>query len=161
MERGGTILTIGSSVNLAGHAGVPARSHLVDLNGAPLPREQYFVPSSILEVRVNTDHPLAYGMKERMDIFFSNSPVIRPQVEADKKGFTSIAWFDRAKPLRSGWAWGQDRLYSGVAIAEAKVGNGRLFLFGPEVLFRAQPHASFKFVFNGIYLGGAKPVTLK
>ena len=161
MERGGTILTIGSSVNLAGHAGVPARSHLVDLNGTPLPRDQYFVPSSILEVRVNTDHPLAYGMKERMDIFFSNSPVFRPQVEADKKGFTSIAWFDSAKPLRSGWAWGQDRLYGGVAIAEAKVGNGRLFLFGPEVLFRAQPHASFKFVFNGIYLGGAKPVTLK
>ncbi len=86
---------------------------------------------------------------------------MRPHVEADKKGFTSIAWFDSDKPLRSGWAWGQDRLYGGVAVAEAKVGKGQLFLFGPEVLFRAQPHGTFKFVFNGIYLGGAKPVTLK
>jgi hypothetical protein len=29
-----------------------------------------------------------------------------------------------------------------VAIAEAKVGKGQLFLFGPEVLFRGQPHGT-------------------
>jgi hypothetical protein len=160
LEDGGTILTIGSSVNLAEHAGVPAGGHLVDSNGAPLPRELYYVPSSVLEVRVKTDHPLSYGTDDRVDIFFSNSPVFRPHVEADKKGFTAIAWFDSDKPLRSGWAWGQDRLYGGVAIAEAIVGQGRLFLFGPEVLFRAQPHGTFKFVFNGIYLGGARKVNL-
>jgi hypothetical protein len=28
-----------------------------------------------------------------------------------------------------------------------------LFLFGPEIAFRAQPHGTFKFLFNGIYLG--------
>ena len=71
------------------------------------------------------------------------------------------AWFDSDKPLRSGWAWGQDQLYGRVTIAEAKVGKGQLFLFGPEVLFRAQPHGTFNFVFNGIFLGCAKPVTLK
>jgi len=95
-----------------------------------------------------------------LDIFFDNSPVLRPNIEADKKGFTTIAWFDSDKPLRSGWAWGQHYLYGGVAIAEAQVGLGRLILFGPEVLFRAQPHGTFKFVFNGIFLGGAKAVTL-
>jgi hypothetical protein len=161
LKEGGAVLAIGSSVNLAGYAGVPVSSHLVDHTDNPLPREQYFVPSSILEVRVKRDYPLAYGLKERVDVFFSNSPVLRPHVEADKKGFTAVAWFDSDKPLRSGWAWGQDRLYSGVAVAEAKVGSGRLFLYGPEVLFRAQPHGTFKFVFNGIFLGGAKPVTLK
>ena len=86
---------------------------------------------------------------------------MRPQIEADKKGFTSIAWVDSDKPLRSGWAWGQDQLYGGVTVAEAKVGKGQLFLFGPELLFRAQPHGTFKFFFNGIFLGGAKTVTLK
>ena len=161
LKDGGTVLTIGSSTNLAGHAGVPVGNHMVDQNGNSLPREVYYVPSSVLEVRVNNQHPLAYGLDDRVDVFFSNSRVMRPHVEADKKGFTSIAWFDSDKPLRSGWAWGQDRLYGGVAVAEAKVGNGQLFLFGPEVLFRAQPHGTFKFFFNGIYLGGAKPVTLK
>jgi hypothetical protein len=28
-------------------------------------------------------------------------------------------------------------------------------MFGPEVLFRAQPHATFKLVFNGMFLGSA------
>ena len=72
--------------------------------------------------------------------------------DARGKGITPIAWFDSATPLRSGWAWGQAQLQGGVAIAEAKVGQGRLVLFGPEITFRAQPHGTFKFLFNGIYL---------
>jgi hypothetical protein len=36
-------------------------------------------------------------------------------------------------------------------MAEADVGRGRLFLFGPELLFRAQPHGTFRFVFNALY----------
>jgi len=161
LNDGGTVLTIGSSTSLAQHAGVPVGNHMVDQNGNSLPRDVYFIPSSVLEVRVNNQHPLAYGLDDRIDVFFSNSRVMRPHVEADKKGFRTIAWFDSDKSLRSGWAWGQDQLYGGVAVAEAKVGKGQLFLLGPEVLFRAQPHGTFKFVFNGIFLGGAKPVTLK
>jgi hypothetical protein len=46
-------------------------------------------------------------------------------------------------------------LKDGVAMAQATVGRGHLFLFGPEILFRAQPHGTFKFLFNGIYLAGA------
>ena len=38
-----------------------------------------------------------------------------------------------------------------------QVGNGKLYLFGPEITFRAQPHGTFKFLFNGIYLGARKP----
>jgi hypothetical protein len=61
-----------------------------------------------------------------------------------------VAWFDSKTPLRSGWAWGQEHLEGGVAVAEARVGKGTLVLFGPEILFRAQPHGTFKFLFNGI-----------
>ena len=46
-------------------------------------------------------------------------------------------------------------------VLEASVGKGKVFLFGPEVTFRGQPHGTFKFVFNGIYLGTATAVTLK
>ena len=62
-----------------------------------------------------------------------------------------IAWFDSKTPLRSGWAWGQEYLENGVVAAEAQVGNGKVLLFGPEILQRAQPHGTFKFLFNGIY----------
>jgi hypothetical protein len=35
------------------------------------------------------------------------------------------------------------------------VGKGKLFLMGPEVTQRAQSHASFKFLFNGLQYGPA------
>ena len=161
LEQGGTILVIGSSTNLGPLAGVPMTNHIVNGEGEPLPPEEYYIPSSILQVRVNNTHPLAYGIKERVDVFFNNSPVFRLLPEADKKGVTPVAWFDSDKPLRSGWAWGQHRLYGGVAIAGAKVGKGQLYLFGPEVLFRGQSHGTFKFFFNGIYLGGVTSVRLE
>ena len=51
-------------------------------------------------------------------------------------------------PLRRGWAWGQHYLEGTAAAVEAKVGQGTLYLFGPEILFRAQPHGTFRFFFN-------------
>ncbi len=32
-----------------------------------------------------------------------------------------------------------------------------MFLFGPEITFRSQPHGTFKFLFNSIYYGTATP----
>jgi hypothetical protein len=52
-------------------------------------------------------------------------------------------------------------LQDGVAVVDAPVGKGRLLLFGPEITFRAQPHGTFKFLFNGIFYGGAESVTLQ
>jgi len=41
----------------------------------------------------------------------------------------------------------------GDAVVERQVrrGQGRVLLFGPEILQRGQPHGTFKFLFNGIY----------
>jgi zinc carboxypeptidase len=165
LEAGGAILTIGSSTSLGYNAGLPLANALMEKqqDGAerPLPREKFYVPGSVLQVRVDNTDPLAYGMAERLDVFFDNSPVFRLRPEALMKGVKPVAWFDSDKPLRSGWAWGQKYLQDGVAVAEAKVGKGKLFLFGPEIAFRGQPHGTFKFLFNGIYYGGAESVTLK
>ena len=108
---------------------------------------RYFVPGSILRVRVDTSHPLAAGMRERTDVFFDNSPVFALRVDAS---VTVIASFVSAIPLRSGWAWGQRYLNGGAAVIEAKVGKGRVVLVGPEILQRAQPHGTFKLLFNAL-----------
>ena len=81
---------------------------------------------------------------------FSTSPTFRLTDGAEAAGVRRVGWFDSKTPLRSGWAWGQEYLEGGVAIIDARVGKGRLALFGPQVLFRGQPHGTFKFVFNGI-----------
>lgn len=38
----------------------------------------------------------------------------------------------------------------GLAAIEAKVGDGKLFMFGPGIVERAQPHGTFKFLINAI-----------
>ena len=165
LESGGTILTIGSSTGFGYAAGLPIANALMertqDGSERPLAREKYYIPGSVLQVRVDNTNPLAYGMGEKLDVFFDNSPVFRLRPDAAMKGVKPVAWFDSDKPLRSGWAFGQKYLQDGVAVVEAQVGKGKLFLFGPEITFRAQPHGTFKFLFNGIYYGGAEAVSLK
>jgi hypothetical protein len=157
LEDGGTILSVGrSSVALADLMGVPIENHLVERapNGdvQQLPSEKYYVPGSVLRVAVDTTAPIAHGLSSPLDVFFDNSPVFRLQPEAIVQGVKPVAWFDNATPLRSGWAFGQGYLQNGVVVVDASVGKGRLYLFGPEITFRAQPHGTFKFLFNGIYL---------
>jgi hypothetical protein len=158
LDSGGTILAIGSSTNLGYQLNLPLSNHLVEIDKdgkeRPWTREKYYVPGSILRARIETAHPLAWGLGEEVDVMFSNSPTFRLADSAKANGLRRIAWFDSKTPLRSGWAWGQEHLEGGVAIAEAKVGRGTLVLFGPEILFRAQPHGTFKLLFNGIYQAG-------
>ena len=160
LDAGGTILTVGSSTNLAYHADLPLGSALVeragDGNERPLARDKFYIPGSILQVRVNNRSPLAYGLPDRLDVFYDNSPVFKLKPEATLRNVRPVAWFESDNPLRSGWAWGQKYLQDGVAVVEAQVGKGKLFMFGPEITFRAQPHGTFKFLFNGIYYGRAE-----
>ncbi|MFW6159813.1 MAG: M14 family metallopeptidase [Acidobacteriota bacterium] len=159
LKEGGTILALGSSTCLAYHLGLPVKDGLTEVlaDGTvrPLPRDKFFIPGSVLEVRVNNCSPLAYGLPDRVDVYFNRSSVFHLTPEASVKELQPVAWFDKDKPLRSGWAWGQHYLKNGTAVLECKVGKGNLFLFGPEITFRAQPHGTFKFLFNGIYYGQA------
>ncbi len=155
LEAGGTIITIGTSTNLAYHLGLPVHNALVekgkDGKEQSLPGTKYFVPGSILQVAFDSTSTAAWGMPSVGDVNFDNSPVFKLDSDAAEKGVRPVAWFTTDKPLRSGWAWGQAYLKDGVAAFEAPVGKGRLYAFGPEITFRAQSHGTFKLLFNGLY----------
>jgi hypothetical protein len=157
LEAGGTVITVGSSTALAQHLGLPVGNALVERTPSGgervLSAEKFYVPGSVLRVAVDSTAPIAAGLPSRLDVFFDNSPTFRLAPDAVRRGLRPVAWFDTDSPLRSGWAWGQTYLEGGVAIAEASVGRGTLVLLGPEVTFRAQPHGTFKFLFNGIFAG--------
>lgn len=160
LEQGGTVLAIGTSTRLAEHLELPVQNKLVrrDAQGRerPLSTEQFYIPGSVIRARVDTTHPLAYGLEEEMDVMFVRSPVFALPEEAGG-GLAKVVWYDSAAPLRSGWALGQEHLQDGIGVLETSVGAGRLVLFGPEVLFRAQSHGTFKLFFNGILGHGAAP----
>jgi len=155
-EAGGTIITIGSSANLAYHFKLPIRNALVEMvNGKEraLPGEKFYIPGSVMQVAVNNDHKANWGMKPNADVYFSASPVFNLLPNATATGeVTPLAWFASDKTLRSGWAFGQSYLQQAVAAFEAKVGKGKLLVYGPEITFRGQTHSTYKMLFNQLYL---------
>jgi hypothetical protein len=152
VEGGGTILAIGPASGIAGQLGVNVKNALVDETGKALPREKFYIPGSVMRISVDAHQPIAWGMPFESDVMFENDPVWIVGGDVQK-----IGWFDSAKSLRSGWALGQNYLKGATAVAHAKIGKGHLYLFGPEITFRAQPHATFRFLFNGIFLSAAGP----
>jgi len=150
VQAGGSVVAIGSSNALAELLGVR-----VEIDKA-LPREKFYIPGALLKAHIDNTNPIAYGMPAEAYVFFDNSPVFR----VSTNGVARVGWYEGKAPLASGWAWGQELLDGGAAFAEASVGDGKVILLGPEVAFRAQPHGTFKLLFNALYYGSAKPVTL-
>ena len=164
VEAGGTILAVGrASATFAQLFQLPVADHLVERssNGTmtALPNSKYYVPGSILRMAVDTSAPIAHGMPASVDVFFDNSPVFKLSPDATLRGIRPVAWFDTDAPLRSGWAFGQSYLEGGVQVIDATVGAGKVFLFAPEITFRAQPHGTFKLLFNGILLGARAAIS--
>lgn len=149
LEAGGDIVTIGHSTALGRHLGLPMENWLVDHENVGLSRDDYFVPGSIVKISIDNTQPVAWGLPSRLDVHFNNSPVFELG-----DGLTRLGWFTDREPLRSGWAWGQHYLNGGSTMAQTEVGEGTLYLFGPEIIRRGQPHGTFKLLFNGIAHAG-------
>ncbi len=155
LDKGGKIITIGSSANLAYHLKVPVRNALVEMVAGKeknLPGEKFYIPGSVMQITVDNENKSNWGMKTKNDVYFSASPVFKllPDAIAHKE-VTPLAWYASDKTLRSGWAFGQAYLQDGIAAFEAKVGKGKLFVYGPEITFRGQTHSSYKMLFNQLY----------
>jgi len=164
LKSGGSIVTVGSGTSIAPLLGVPVESALVEMGKdgkfVPLPHEKFYVPGSILRMTVNTTDPLAYGLPEKVDVDFDSSPAFRIKPAAGDTSTATVGWFQGTKVLRSGWAWGQQYLDGATAILEDQIGPGKVYLFGPEIAFRGQPHGTYKFLFNSLYLNSAESVTM-
>lgn len=165
VRGGGTVIAIGQSSRIGEELGLPVQSALEekqpDGSMKPLGRSKFFIPGAILSNRVDSANPLSFGLPDRVDVYFYNSPAFRTP-SSDSSMLHAVSWFSGPDTLRSGWAWGQEHLDGASSILEGTLGSGRVFLMGVEVAQRGQAHGTFKFLFNGLLYGpavrGAAPV---
>lgn len=159
LEAGGSIVTIGGATTLAEHLHLPLESVATEMGPQgkliPLSHDKFYVPGSLLTMQVNDQNPIAYGMPSAVDVFFDNSPAFHLAADAGIHGVSTIGWFGEGNLLASGWAWGQAYLNHSAAALDASIGKGHLYLFGPEIAFRGQTHATFKLLFNSLLYAGA------
>ncbi|MGH9347124.1 MAG: M14 family metallopeptidase [Vicinamibacterales bacterium] len=143
--------------------GLPIRNSVDRLRN-----NEFYIPGTLLRVTLNTAHPVAWGMPADVAAFFTHSPVFevgRPRGRAGDArraepapptGITVVGSYPAKDVLMSGWLMGEQHLHNKAAIIEATVDKGRVVLLGFRVQHRGQPHATFKLLFNSIYLGASE-----
>ena len=114
----------------------------------PLDEKVFYCPGSVLKIAVDPDAPAAFGMPRDAAAFFAESRGF----ETDDPSVVSVARYAPADQLlMSGWLLGADRLAGRHALLDVPYGKGRVLLFAFRPQFRAQPHGTFKLLFNGLW----------
>ena len=146
--RGGTLVLLNRASNFAiERLGVGARNVLADV-----PTRDFYGPGSLLRIRLDSHHPLAYGMDEEAAAWFEHGPVFEPSyTSAQSEGVTAVASFPEGNPLMSGWLLGDSLIQKRHAIVDARLGSGHVVLFGIRPQYRAQSHATYKLLFNALF----------
>jgi hypothetical protein len=147
VRAGGTLVTFGAAGDLPiQRFGLPVRNVV-----AGLPGREFWSPGSTLRVRVDTGHPLAFGMPdEALATFLAGSQVYETTpTPTNERTDRPVTYVDR-DVLQSGWLLGEDRITDKAAVLSVKHGNGRVVLLGFRVQHRAQTHGTFKLLFNAL-----------
>jgi len=145
-ENGGSIITLGRSSTLPmDKFAAPFRDALQGVS-----RENFICPGSVVRVFVDNTHPIGYGMKGEADAYFVSSMALDPSPSFATMRSSIVVRYPNSDILRSGWLTGESYLSDKVGVAEVRLGKGRMVLIPLRVQNRAQPHGTFKILFNAI-----------
>jgi len=159
-QSGGTIVFLnGASQYAVTRLGVPAK--LVtpaggrggrDGAGEPGPEvnrvsgsSEFYSPGSLLNARIDTRSPLAYGVPAEIAIWSEQSPAWETQLPV-------VARYPDSGVLASGWLVGEKVIAGKAAVIDAPMGKGHVVLFGMRPQYRAQSYLTFKMLFNALVM---------
>jgi hypothetical protein len=136
---GGTLVFLNRSTEYAiEHLGVKVKNVV---SGAS--NRDYYVPGSLLNVKLAAGHPLTLGLPEDIPIWAEHSPAWETEE-------STVARYPQAKLLASGWLLGEKLIAGRSALVDAKAGQGHVVLFGMRPQYRAQSYQTFKLFFNAL-----------
>jgi len=161
VEAGGHLVTLNSGCSFAiEKLGVPVKDSLEELRppGRREPRRedagppQFSCPGSLLRMEFDINHPIAFGMPEEAPALFSRSPALIATASfGEEKTPTTVAKYPGGDLLVSGYLLGGKHLNNRASAMDVPLGKGHVALLGFGVQSRAQPHATFKLLFNALY----------
>ncbi len=138
-EAGGTLVFLNRSTNYAiEELGVKAKN----VTGGASDRD-FYSPGSLLNVQLDRQHPLCYGLPADIAIWSEASPAWETE---DK----TVARYPDSGILASGWLLGESAIAKRSALVDAKIGSGHAILFGMRPQYRAQSYLTFKLFFNSL-----------
>ena len=145
VEEGGTLICFdGSCAQLIKQWKLPLKNVLDGLRSS-----EFYCPGSIVRIEVDTSNPIGRTMSKESDAYFINSSAFEV---TDKDRVRVIARYAKENVLRSGWLLGEDKIKDRVALAETRMGKGRIILFGFRPQHRGQTWGTFPFIWDAINL---------
>jgi len=138
-SRGGTLVFLNRSTAYATQAlGVKAKNIVQGVSD-----REFYAPGSLLNVVLDTRHPLALGLPREIAIWSEQSPAWSTEAGA-------VARYPTAQILAAGWLLGEQRLAGRAALVDARLGRGHVILFGLQPQYRGQSYQTFKLFFNSL-----------
>jgi hypothetical protein len=145
---GGTLVTMGNACDLAiEKLPIPVRNLKKGLT-----RDQHFAPGAILNLEVDTQHPIGYGIAADPQGFYINSPFFQLTEGFNSQRTSVVARYPNTGVIASGWLKGEELMAGRAAVVAIDMNPGKVVLFGLRPQHRAQTHATFPLLFNALFL---------
>jgi len=136
---GGTLIFLNRATDYAiDQLGIKAKPLLRGVSN-----RDFYAPGSLLNAKLDTHHPLAYGLPEDITIWSEHSPAWETEE-------TTVVRYPQSGVLASGWLLGEKLLVGRSALVDARLGSGHVILFGMRPQYRAQSYQTFKLFFNAL-----------
>jgi hypothetical protein len=150
VRDGGTLIGCDGSAEYAIQALALPVENMLERVGT----DEFSCPGSLLQVIVDPDDPLCFGLPRELAVLFLNSRVFRgTSTEA-----TTVGRYPQTSPLLSGWISGDEKIHGGGALVDVRYGRGNVVLFGFRPWFRAQSRGTYRAFFNAVYRHGLSVV---
>jgi len=147
VAAGGTLVMLGNACDLAiEHFPLPVKNLKRGLT-----RDQHFAPGTIMNVEVDTGHPLGAGVAARTYGFYNNSPFFALTEGFSSQQVSVAARYPNINVVASGWLRGEEHMAGRAAVVSVDLKPGRIVLFGLRPQHRAQTQATFPMLFNSLY----------
>jgi hypothetical protein len=150
LKKGGNLILFDSAYELGQKdLSLPIRNALKNI-----PRNKFYCPGTILKIKLNPDDPVTYGIKQNSILFFSRCAAFKTSKplssHIDRR---VVAGFpDTGDHLVSGYIKGPELLNRTVTTVRFNYYKGNVLVLGGRIQNRGQTFATFKFLFNSIYL---------
>jgi hypothetical protein len=147
VQAGGTLVAFGDACNLLiDKMPIPVKDLKRTLN-----REQHYAPGTIVNLQVDTAHPLGRGMAAETWGYYINSPFFQLTEGFSSMKASVVARYPNTGVNASGWLRGEDLMFGRAAVVAIETNPGKIVLFGIRPQHRAQTHATLPLFFNALY----------
>ena len=158
VRGGGTLVTLERADELVlQRFDVPVRNALAGVGS-----EDFFLPSSLLRIELDSEHSLTMGSPDEVPGKWAGGRAYEPTGFGGESGRVQAVgrWAeDPDRLLMSGMLHGAELMAGKAAILDIEYGDGRILMYGFRVQHRGQTHGTFKLLFNALLKNDPRAAT--